>query len=133
MAARFRGVDIFTTGNAMAGSANVFWHIGHRTGAVVFAGDVAKGSAAVLIAGMLYDVTFLDGTCIALFDGCDEVADFDFTNEADALLAAQALLDQVFIDSALGLFDIAPELTFGCGALFSKCSTVTSTLMTICE
>ncbi len=53
MAARRRGVDIFTTGNMMAGAANVFWHIGRRTGALVFAGDVAKGSAAVLIAGML--------------------------------------------------------------------------------
>ena len=53
LAARLRGVDIFTTGNMMAGAANVFWHIGRRTGALVFAGDVAKGSAAVLIAGML--------------------------------------------------------------------------------
>ena len=53
LAARLRGVDIFTTGNMMAGTANVFWHIGRRTGALVFAGDVAKGSAAVLIAGML--------------------------------------------------------------------------------
>lgn len=53
MAARLRGVDIFTTGNTMAGAANVFWHIGRRTGALVFAADVAKGSAAVLIAGML--------------------------------------------------------------------------------
>lgn len=53
IAARLRGFDIFATGNTMAGAANVFWHIGRRTGALVFAGDVAKGSAAVLIAGML--------------------------------------------------------------------------------
>ena len=53
VAARLQGVDIFATGNSMAGAANVFWHIGRRTGALVFAGDVAKGSAAVLIAGML--------------------------------------------------------------------------------
>ena len=53
LAARLRGVDIFSTGKMTAGAANVFWHIGHGTGALVFAGDVAKGSAAVLIAGML--------------------------------------------------------------------------------
>ena len=53
VAARIRGVDIFKTGSTMAGSANVFWHIGHKTGALVFAGDVAKGSAAVVAAGLL--------------------------------------------------------------------------------
>lgn len=53
VAARIRGVDIFTTGSTMAGAANVFWHIGHRTGALVLAGDIAKGSAAVVAAGLL--------------------------------------------------------------------------------
>lgn len=53
MAARIRGVDIFATGSTMAGAANVFWHVGRRTGALVFAGDVAKGSVAVVAAGLL--------------------------------------------------------------------------------
>ncbi len=53
VAARIRGVDIFTTGSTMAGAANVFWHIGRRTGALVLAGDVAKGSATVVAAGLL--------------------------------------------------------------------------------
>ena len=53
LAARLRGVDIFATGSTMAGAANVFWYIGRRTGALVFAGDVAKGAAAVVIAGSL--------------------------------------------------------------------------------
>lgn len=52
-AARLRGVDIFSTGSNMAGTANVFWNIGRRTGALVFVGDVAKGSAAIVIAGLL--------------------------------------------------------------------------------
>ena len=52
-AARSRGVDIFATGSNTAGAANVFWHIGRRPGALVFAGDAAKGSAAVLIASLL--------------------------------------------------------------------------------
>ena len=53
MAARFRGVDIFNTGSRTAGAANVFRHIGRGTGTLVFAGDVARGSAAVLIASLL--------------------------------------------------------------------------------
>ena len=53
VAGRFRGVDIFSTGSRTAGTANVFWNIGRRTGTVVFAGDVAKGAAAVVIAQLL--------------------------------------------------------------------------------
>ena len=53
LAARLRGVDIFTTGSHRAGTANVFWNVGRRTGTLVFVGDVAKGSAAVLVAELL--------------------------------------------------------------------------------
>ena len=53
IAARLRGRDIFSTGSRMAGTANVFWNIGRRTGTLVFVGDVAKGSAAVIIAELL--------------------------------------------------------------------------------
>lgn len=53
LAARLRGVDIFTTGSRTAGAANVFWNVGRGTGMLVLAGDVAKGSAAVLVAGLL--------------------------------------------------------------------------------
>ncbi len=53
LAGRFRGVDVFSTGNTLAGTANVFWNVGHRTGALVFVGDLAKGAAAVIVAGLL--------------------------------------------------------------------------------
>lgn len=53
LAARWKGVDIFATGSQKAGSANVFWNIGRRTGMLVFAGDVAKGSLAIIIARLL--------------------------------------------------------------------------------
>ena len=53
LAGRVKGVDVFSTGNTLAGTANVFWNVGHRTGALVFVGDLAKGAAAVLVAGLL--------------------------------------------------------------------------------
>ena len=53
IAGRIRGVDIFATGNKLSGTANVFWNIGHRTGALVFVGDLAKGASAVVIAQIL--------------------------------------------------------------------------------
>ena len=53
IASRVRGVDVFTTGSTLAGTANVFFHVGHRTGALVFAGDVAKGAGAVFAAWAL--------------------------------------------------------------------------------
>lgn len=48
-----RGVDIFSTGNRKAGTANVFWNVGHRIGTLVFLGDISKGAAAVVIAQLL--------------------------------------------------------------------------------
>ncbi len=79
-------------------------------------GNLLAGATGVNVGGTLYDVEFVDGTCIALFDGCNEVGDFDFTTQADALAASQALLDQVFLNvSGGGQFDSTPSLTFGCG------------------
>ncbi|MDA0734034.1 MAG: glycerol-3-phosphate acyltransferase [Chloroflexi bacterium] len=53
LAARFKGVDIFVTGNRRAGTANVFWNVSRRTGVLVLAADVAKGSLAVVIAQLM--------------------------------------------------------------------------------
>ena len=53
LAGKYRGVDIFRTGSRSAGTANVFWNIGRGTGIGVLVGDVAKGSAAIVIAGLL--------------------------------------------------------------------------------
>lgn len=79
------------------------------------------GATGVDVGGTLYNVEFVDGTCILLFDGCDNLSDFDFTSQVTAEAAAQALLDQVFIDLAFpDLFDTQPEFTFGC-ASFLRC------------
>jgi|TARA_B100000809_G_scaffold192187_1_gene190972 glycerol-3-phosphate acyltransferase PlsY len=53
IASRIRGIDVFTTGSTLAGTANVFFNVGHRTGALVLVGDVAKGAAAVFAAWAL--------------------------------------------------------------------------------
>ena len=71
------------------------------------------GATNVDVNGASYDVQFLDGSCISRFLNCNPDL-FAFNNEADATAASQALLDSVFIDSTLGLFDTDPELTSGC-------------------
>jgi glycerol-3-phosphate acyltransferase PlsY len=53
MAASWRGVDIFATGSGTAGTANVFWNVGRRTGALVFVGDVTKGAVAIGAASLM--------------------------------------------------------------------------------
>ena len=100
------------------------------TAIVASAGLMAKAQAAVLVVddfgqltgaegvdvnGTLYDVTFADGTCAGLFGGCDDAGDFIFNNQAEVVAAAQALLDQVFVNTVLGAFDDDPGLTNGCG------------------
>jgi hypothetical protein len=73
------------------------------------------GARALLVGTQYYDVDFLDGTCVAMFDGCVSDDDFGFGGDADkALAAAQALLDQVLLDGPRGAFDTDPMLTFGC-------------------
>jgi len=77
-------------------------------------GGQLLGASGVNVGGTLYDVQFLDGTCAAVFSGCDNAAtDFDFTTLAAATAAAQALLDQVLLDGPSGSFDTDPELQFG--------------------
>ncbi len=73
------------------------------------AGGQLLGASGVNVNGNLFDVEFLDGTCASLFDGCDSVTDFTFVTDAEAITAAQALLDSVF----LGRFDWNPILTYG--------------------
>jgi len=79
----------------------------------VVAGQLV-GASGVDVGGDMYDVSFDDGSCISLFSGCDAISDFAFGSQAAAIAAAQALLDQVFIDGAQGAFDTMPNLTRGC-------------------
>ena len=91
----------------------------------VSTGGELLGASGVSVGSALYDVEFLDGTCIELFDGCDANSDFPFPNQAAAQQAMQALLDQVFVNDALGDFDDDPTLTRGCSDVGQRCSTQT--------
>jgi hypothetical protein len=71
------------------------------------------GATGVDVGGTLYDVEFVDGACAAVFSGCTS-ASFAFTTETSAAAAAQALLDQVFLDGVPGPFDSSPNLTRDC-------------------
>ena len=73
------------------------------------------GADNVQVNGLFYNVRFQDGSCIALFNGCDDPEDFLFGSNADALAASNSLLSQVFIRGTS--FDIFPQLTNGCGLL----------------
>lgn len=85
----------------------------------VSAGELT-GALGVNVNGTFYDVEFVEGTCAALFSGCDSPDDFTFTTAPAAELASQALLDQVVLDGPAGNFDSIPALTLGCEA--STCS-----------
>jgi hypothetical protein len=74
-------------------------------------GGQLVGASNVEVLGTLYDVSFVEGSCIALFSGCDNAAeDFDFPTLSSAQAAAQALLDGVIV----GVFDETPNKTYGC-------------------
>jgi hypothetical protein len=71
------------------------------------------GANDVQIGSGFFNVEFIDSSCNLIFGDCIP-ANFDFDNLADAQAAAQALLDQVFLDGPLGNFDSDPGLTAGC-------------------
>jgi hypothetical protein len=86
----------------------------HAAPVLQITGGVLTGAKGVEVSGVLYDVEFKDGTCVALFSGCNQVSDFVFQSQVAAAAAAQALLNSVFLDSAFGQFDSQPALTNGC-------------------
>lgn len=106
-------LKLFALAMAIAASAGL---MSEARAAVLLVDDTGQltGAEGVDVNGTLYDVTFADGTCAGLFGGCDDAGDFTFNNQADVLAAAQALLDQVFVNTVLGAFDDDPGLTNGC-------------------
>jgi len=83
----------------------------------VTADGILIGAQRVLVNGVELDVSFVDGSCISVFDGCDDASDFDFHTEGDALQAAAALANQVFV---VPPFSTNPELTSGCEQPFTR-------------
>lgn len=118
-AADSTALDIQLNSGPLAGGALSVWAVwtpvpgsGVNAEWTVRGGQLV-GALDVNVGGTLYDVAFLDGTCLELFDGCDSPTDFTFLSQPDAEAAAQALLNQVFINTPLN-FDSDPELTNGC-------------------
>ena len=77
-------------------------------------GGTLFGVKGLSVGSYQYDVAFIGGSCVSLFNGCDEPTDFFFNDLDSAHLANIALDAQVFVDSVLGNFDSEPNLTNGC-------------------
>ena len=69
------------------------------------------GAFGVQVNGTFYDVAFVDGSCVGLFDGCDELSDFVVNDLQDSIAFAQAI-ENILSNEP---FDREPELTNGCG------------------
>ena len=93
-----------------------------NAGLIVELGELV-GATAVVVDGKMYDVHFVDGSCIEVFEGCEE-ANFFFHTSDESQRASQALVDQVFIDGLLGNFDSEPDLMRGCD-WFVTCTILT--------
>ena len=85
---------------------------------------ILMGATGVDVGGTLYDVRFGDGTCVALFSGCNDLTDVPFQGPLGAIAAANTLLNQVF---NAGPYDENPALTNGCSGLLDNagCSVMT--------
>ncbi|MEZ4333116.1 MAG: hypothetical protein R3F35_15255 [Myxococcota bacterium] len=80
-------------------------------------GGELVGASNVVVGGVAYDVSFVEGSCNSLFGAPDcQAIPYPFRNLPSAELAGLALLDQVFIDGPAGNFDTAPNLIAGCSS-----------------
>ena len=86
---------------------------------IINGSGILTGATGVNVSGSLYNVDFLDGTCIGLFTGCNEVSDFVFQDFNSANAASDALAT-VFT----GVFDTSPAMTRGCTDT-SRCNVAT--------
>jgi hypothetical protein len=82
-------------------------------------GGELVGASNVGVSGTLYDVAFVDGTCVAIFGGCDDTSDFAFNTQALAEAASEALITDVLLDGPLGNFDSDASLVAGVSAGFT--------------
>lgn len=74
---------------------------------------ILTGATGVNVDGTLYNVTFVDGSCTSLFNGCLN-STFSFSTLGTATIAGRALLNQVFIDGPAGNFDTEYRKILGC-------------------
>lgn len=89
----------------------------NATPQLILDGSTLTGAKGVTVGGLLYDVSFVVGSCATVFAGCDETSDFTFQSQSAAQSASAALLSEVFVDglpSSSNLFDTDPETTRGC-------------------
>ena len=84
----------------------------------------SSGATGVNVDGTLYDVVFVDGTCVSLFSGCDDASDFTFTTEAAATAASNALL-ALFNAPGNEAFTTNPASTAGCATGSLSCLIIT--------
>lgn len=75
---------------------------------------ILQGATGVVVNGSLFSVKFVDGTCEELFGDCSNTANFPLSYN-NAILASQALLDQVLQDGQPGgnFFDFRAKVV-GC-------------------
>jgi PEP-CTERM motif len=79
-----------------------------------FANGLLTGATGVSVNGVIYDVSFQDGSCDSLFANC---TNFAFTTSVDAIAASDALLGQVIHYAPNDLYDNDPTKTNGCSVL----------------
>lgn len=79
-----------------------------------FSGGQLTGATGVDVGGTLYDLTLMEGTCQALFDGCDAQSDFPFPDTPTTVAAYTAFA--AVIDSENFIYDTTN--IFGCTNFF---------------
>jgi hypothetical protein len=82
---------------------------GANAATLILDGEELTGATGIDVKGVLFDVSFMDGSCNSLYDGCKQ-STYDFSR--GGILVMAAVFDQVLT----GVFDTNPELVRGCSS-----------------
>lgn len=71
---------------------------------------ILLGATGIQLNGNSYTVEFKNDSCANIWGSCDANGSFTWSSFAEAEAAHNALLNEVFV----GIYDTAPDQTFGC-------------------
>ncbi|MBL4631150.1 MAG: PEP-CTERM sorting domain-containing protein [Paraglaciecola sp.] len=92
-----------------------------NAGLIIDSTGIVTGAEDVLVGDSFYNVVFVDGTCIEIFEGCDDISDFTVSNIAVSANSALAALFKESVESNLITYS---DVT-GCVSSFNVCNVLT--------
>ena len=96
---------------AVLAAVSVFAWVGAAGAATTVS---ATGVSGLLVGSQVYNVSFQQGSCLDVFEDCDDAGEFDFADSASARAAAEALADYLTVNDYFWPYYIPTGCSISC-------------------